>query len=391
VTVHRSFWTLLPIGVVVALTAVTALAGPQAHAAAGSPQPGTVVSAAPTAVRLTPLVRLPTRAWALTYRSTSATGAPNVVSGTLLVPARQWRGRGPRPIVSYAVGTHGLGDQCAPSRRLADGTEIELLLIGQALLRGWAVAVTDYEGLGTPGPHTYLVSRSAGHAVLDIVRAAVRVPDAGLSPQAPIGLWGFSQGGMSAGAAAEQAASYAPELDVRGAAVGGVPADLAEVVADVRDRASSTGVVVALSTGYDAAYDELDLRGALSPQGQALYDDVGDDCVDEINRKSAAYTPAMIAPADLLTSGVAGDRIAENRVGGVAPAFPAFVYHGSADETVPVRQGRELREDWCADGGRVRYVELPGVGHVDGALAGGPLAAAWLSAGFAGSAAPSGC
>src|SRR5690606_19749524 len=127
---------------------------------------------------------------------TSATGAADIVSGTLLVPRSAYSG-GARPIVGYAVGTHGLGDQCAPSAAMARGAEAELAIIGLMLLKGWAVAVTDYEGLGTPGDHTYMVGASQGHAVLDSIRAAMRVPGAGLSESAPVVVMGYSQGGSS--------------------------------------------------------------------------------------------------------------------------------------------------------------------------------------------------
>jgi len=201
-----------------------ATAGTAALAArAASAAPGDVVQAEPTTIHLDPLglLPVPVNAWHLQYRSTSALGTPNVVSGTLLVPFLPYGG--PRPIIGYAPGTHGMGDQCAASRKLADGQEIELLVIGQFLLRGWAVAVTDYEGLGTPGDHTYAVGVSEGHAVLDVARAASRVSGDGLTPDAPVVIYGYSQGGQAAGWAAQQAASYAPDLPVKGVAAGGCP------------------------------------------------------------------------------------------------------------------------------------------------------------------------
>ena len=37
---------------------------------------------------------------------------------------------------------------------------------------GYVVAATDYEGLGTPGLHPFLVGESEGRSVLDAARAA---------------------------------------------------------------------------------------------------------------------------------------------------------------------------------------------------------------------------
>ena len=62
-----------------------------------------------------------------------------------------------------------------------------MLFIKAALDRGWAVAVSDYEGLGTPGQHTYVVGRSEGRAVLDMARAAQRLPGTGLTTSTPVG------------------------------------------------------------------------------------------------------------------------------------------------------------------------------------------------------------
>ena len=115
------------------------------------------------------------RAWRVLYLSTSATGRQIAVSGAVIVPILPYGG--PRPIIGYAPGLHGLGDQCAPSRQIDAGTDTEASLISLLLGRGWAVAVTDYEALGTPGDHTYMVGPSAGHAVLDVMRAATRLVD----------------------------------------------------------------------------------------------------------------------------------------------------------------------------------------------------------------------
>src|SRR5699024_268392 len=101
--------------------------------------------------------------------------------------------------------------------------------IANLLSKGFAVMVTDYEGLGMPGGHTYVVGQSEGRALLDGVRAAQKLPGSGLSTSSPVGLMGYSQGGGAAGWAAELAGTYAPELKLRGTVAGGVPADLLAV------------------------------------------------------------------------------------------------------------------------------------------------------------------
>ncbi|KIC56968.1 lipase family protein [Microbacterium hominis] len=60
--------------------------------------------------------------------------------------------------------------------------------------RGYAIAATDYVGMGTAGPDSYLVGDTGGNAVLDAVRAAQHIEDVHASDR--VVLWGHSQGGQ---------------------------------------------------------------------------------------------------------------------------------------------------------------------------------------------------
>src|SRR5436305_4883502 len=132
-------------------------------------RPGDIIRAEPVDAYLVPGVRLRARAWRVLYISTSATGEPTAVSGTVLVPRGKPR---VRSLVGYAIGTHGIGDAAAPSRLLPRGLEWEAGMMAMALARGWALAITDYQGLGTPGDHTYMVGRALGPNVLGAMRVA---------------------------------------------------------------------------------------------------------------------------------------------------------------------------------------------------------------------------
>lgn len=345
---------------------------------------GDVVEARATTVYLAPgrLLEVPVKAWHLRYRSTSATGEPNVVSGTLLVPAAPYP-LGRRPVVGYAVGTHGLGDQCAPSAAMAGGTEAELAIMSLMLLKGWAVAVTDYEGLGTPGDHTFMAGLSQGHAVLDAIRAAVRVPDANLSAAAPVVVMGYSQGGSSAAWAAQLQPSYAPELRLRGVAAGGVPADL-RAVADHLDGTGDFGLAAAAGLGLDAAYPELRLESHLTPEGAALFGDARDDCVGDLRAKLGGRRLSELTTTDVLDLPEWRARLAENRLGASAPKAPLFLYHAKGDEIIPYELGRTLRREYCARGANILWTGLPAGSHVLGAVEGAPLAVAWLATRVAG-------
>jgi hypothetical protein len=366
------------------------LAGSGGGAAIG--QPGDIVHASATVYTLDPLLRTPmagVRATRIHYRSTNATGDSNVVSGTVLVPVLPYPGGAKRPLVSYAVGTHGLGDRCAPSNQMAAGTESEAGIIQGMLARGWAVAVTDYEGLGTPGQHTYVVGPSLGHAVLDAARAAIRLPGAGLSADTPVAIWGYSEGGAASSWAAQLQPSYAPELRLRGVATGGVPAD---VVATARnlDGGLFFGFGVSALIGLDAAHPELQLSSSLSPAGQKLVADHQNDCLGgligafALNRYSNLTTTDVLALPDWQAA------FGESRLGAIAPGVPILQYHGLLDEVIPYAVGKNLRNDWCTRGVTVQF-DTYVAEHATGVLLGAPAAMSWLAARIAGAPAPNNC
>ncbi|PXY28429.1 hypothetical protein BAY60_15815 [Prauserella muralis] len=351
---------------------------------------GTVLRSRPVSVTAYGLP-VPVRAWQVLYRSTSATGEPNAVSGTVLVPDTPWPGTGTRPLVSYAVGTHGLGPECAPSYKLARGTEQELPLIGQALRRGWAVAVTDYEGLGTPGPHTYVAGPSLGHAMLDAARAAQHLPGSGLSPSSPVGLWGYSEGGFASGWAAQLEASYAPELDIRGAAVGAPPTD-PESLAEVHDGGPFSGLVIAAALGLATAYPDAPFEEILTAEGRRAMAALATMCVEEFSTRFALRTVGSYTTVDdPMALPRWQDVLDAVRLGGTAPSSPTMIYHSPTDELVLFDQGVQLHSAWCRGGATVRFQPAVAGEHVLGAVTGAPLAVDYLAGRFAGRPAPDTC
>src|SRR5437588_2936503 len=99
-------------------------------------------------------------------------------------------------------------------------------MIAMVLARGWALAITDYEGLGTPGDHTYMVGRALGPNVLDAMRAARELEPAELPAQGPAAIVGYSEGGAAAAWAAQLQPRYAPEVPLVAVAAGAAAADV---------------------------------------------------------------------------------------------------------------------------------------------------------------------
>jgi acetyl esterase/lipase len=123
---------------------------------------------------------------------------PVTVSGAYFVP----KGTPPDagwPLVAWAHGTTGIADVCAPS--WIPRSERDAGYLNTWLQQGFAVVATDYQGLGTPGPHPYLAVRPEAYSVLDSVRAVLK----GFSNVAnKIVVIGQSQGGGAAFATARQ-------------------------------------------------------------------------------------------------------------------------------------------------------------------------------------------
>ncbi|OLR93107.1 triacylglycerol lipase [Actinokineospora bangkokensis] len=318
------------------------------------------------------------------YRSTSATGQPIAVSGRVVVPKAAWKGTGPRPVVSVAAGTRGIGDGCAPSKYL----DYEAPFVDPMLNKGWALALSDYEGLGTPGVHTYVVGQSEGHAVIDAVRAATRLPAAGLAAGGPVAFSGYSQGGGGAAWAGELAPTYAPDLKVVGITAGGTPADLI-AVSKLLDGGVGFGFLLLASLGFNAAYPELDLPRYLNAKGQELFATKQDVCVDQV----FGYVFQRIS--DYTTSNPLNDpawqsRLNENKLGARAPKAPIFLFHGQFDEIIPLEQAQTLRKQYCAAGVKVNWGTYIGEHVTTMAFASGDVVN-YLTDRFAGKAAKSNC
>jgi pimeloyl-ACP methyl ester carboxylesterase len=327
------------------------------------------------------------------YRSTNRRGQAVAVSGTVLVPTTPWVGLGSRPVIGYAPGTQGMADRCAPSRLFSEGIEYEGIGIEGLLLRGYAVAMPDYEGLGTVGIHTYMDRVSQGRATLDAVRAAQRLAGTRLDATSPVGLMGYSQGGGAAASAVELAPTYAPELRLKGAVVGAVPADLATVATNLDGGLFSAFAFFALR-GLSASYD-LDLSPYLNDAGRAAMDSVEQDCVfdllDHAFTRSADLSADGRPMSELMKRQPFASIIESQRIGTVRPTVPVLVTHSALDDTIPYAVGKQMARSWCAKGANVRFSTNVAPLHVGGMVPHVAEALPFFEARFAGVPQVSGC
>lgn len=341
-----------------------------------------------------------TKAFNVLYQSTDSLGKPNAVSGTVLVPTTAWSGTGPRPVILYAVGTQGLAQDCAPSRQFAAGSnEYENANINAALKAGYTVLVTDYAGYLNGTESTYLSGQSQGNAVLDIFKAATAIPSVGIDAAAPVGIWGFSQGGQSAAWAAEVLPNYAPGLNVKGVAAGGIPADF---LAAARFLDGNLGAAFLASgvAGLSVQYPKTvgnNFNLLASAEGKAQIAKLKTECVftalfDLQNKTLSQFTvdPANTTLDDLLGVPAVETTLLAQNLGKQPLTVPMYQYHGKADEFIPLAQDIDLKRYYCANGGKVQFDLYPSE-HIVTQFQAAPKALAWMADRFAGKPAPSSC
>lgn len=303
------------------------------------------------------------------YGSNDTHGRPVAVTGTYFEPDRPWPGEGPRPLIALGPGTQGQGDQCAPSRLFEQGIHFssglditmgyEQMFVATMVARGFAVVVTDYQGLGTPGVHTYVNRAAQAHALLDAARAAKSLPGTSLSPGGPVALWGYSQGGGASAAAVELAPVYAPELRLVGAYAGAPPADLGELMPFI-DGSALVGAIGYLLNGVFEAYPEVEpmIRPRLTAQGVDLLDRTKEQCVPETALTYAFHRVDEYFTGDgseLLRNPALGRLLAAQRIGSLRPDAPVFIDANRYDPLVPWAGANQLGRDWCALGADVQF------------------------------------
>ncbi|MCL3836292.1 lipase family protein [Aeromicrobium duanguangcaii] len=315
--------------------------GGLSSAVVGTAPPGSILEQAPAPGALTGLGIAPADATAtrVLYASTGARGETTSVSGLVIVPNAPWRGPGERPVVGVSPGTQGLADRCAASRLIESGHLNDATWIRQFHAAGYAIAMTDYEGLGTPGDHPFADNVVLGHNALDVVRAARGL---GVSATAPVFLQGFSEGGGATAGALELAPGYAPELRIAGG-----------------HATAPTGNLTAIGER-----SELDLYRPLLLLAVGLLDDGAEasGCAPEGLPRGLTDLEEL-GPAEPAREPV---RVSRSRID-----VPFAVTSAWADEIVPHDTVREAVEQWCSRGSRIVYSTSWAPSHVASGYEGG--------------------
>jgi hypothetical protein len=373
--------------------------------------PGTVLKTRTVPFHLS-TIELPITAVQLLYRSTSALGKPTVnVTSVLLPPVKLPTS----PVLSYQSFYDSLNTEDDPSYAISSGTfegqqiaKAESALITSALLAGETVVVPDTEGEEAD----FSAGPVYGYNTIDSLRAALSSPATGLSGDAKIGLAGYSGGAIATEWAAQQAPTYAPEINSKivGAAMGGVLVDPAHNLKYVEGSSSWASIIPMALDGLARAY-HLDLDPYLTDYGKELLEaDQDKSITNKVSTPGLVWSevvkPEYPSPESIPVFVKTANKLIVTRGG--TPTVPFLIGQGNGGEEFEGTPGnkpgigpgdgvmiagdvRSLAREWCSRGVAVKYSEYQHLGHIEGAGPWIPEMEAWLAERFAGVAAPQNC
>lgn len=322
-------------------------------------EPGVLLRAEP----FTESIPQGAQAWRILYTTTRTDETPAVASGVVMVPAT--RSTDPLPLISWAHGTSGFAVGCAPSilPRTFDGPAY--YMIEQAVVQqGWAVVATDYVGLGTKGPHPFLVGDQEARSVLDATRAARQLEELSLSNETVV--WGHSQGGHAALWTGQLAETYAPDVGVIAVAAMAPASNLPALVNSLETLPIGAMFGAYVLEAYSQIYADVSYDDVVTPRSQVLVEEMAYRCLHE-PAVVVSIASALILGADVYDGnpmdGPMGPYLRENVPLGPIDV-PLFIGQGLADELILPPTQAEYVQERCEMGTKLEYRTYPGLNHM---------------------------
>lgn len=262
-----------------------------------------------------------------------------------------------------------------------------------ALQRGWTIAIPDHLGPRS----AYGAARVGGQITLDGIRAVQSFAPARVA-HSRIGLAGYSGGGMATAWAAALAPTYAPDLNIAGAAYGGVPMNLIKMAEGLGYNRPhpAFGLAFAAAIGVSREYpQQIPMLHYLSGLGRQMYIGMRNACTNDILRLGAGHDAQQVTIGGraIFDDPKARRVVEENSLSlypGI-PKTPVFEWHSPTDVLIPVSSIDYTLGRYCRAGVRVQRLSTPSPDHLSAAVTGLLPAFAYLTDRFNGLPAPSNC
>jgi hypothetical protein len=270
------------------------------------------------------------------------------VTGVVVVPSAP-PPPGGYPIVSWAHGTTGTGDVCAPS----NNPPFAPPGLAELIAAGFVFAATDYYGQDgfEPGAvHPYLVGEIEGRNVLDAARAARR--DFGGSDR--VVTWGYSQGGHASLWARAIAGDYAPDLDVLGSVAFAPVTSIGTFITPGLTNPALVSFPIEVVKGWATGYREVQFDDVLVPEAADRARLTVQACSGDLGPLPGTPIGGYFRsnPANIRSWNEALELNDAPSVDGAA----VFLTHAAPDTLVPVLGSDVYVEHLCAKGAAVEYI-----------------------------------
>jgi Secretory lipase len=327
----------------------------------------------------------------LLYRTQDEQGRPTATVTTVVNPTGPLNGG----LVAYLSFYDALGDSCSPSYTLQGGDPgqsnattayAETGLVLALAAQGYAVTVPDFEG---PDLH-WVAGHESGWNTLDGIRATESY--LGMPSSQKVGLFGYSGGSIGGEWASELAPSYAPELDIVGTAIGGIPVHLAHNLRYVNGSSTWSGVMPAVLVSLARAF-HIKVNKFASKYGKQVMAQVQDQCIGSFNGNYPGLTIQQLVKKKyhaFLKIRPFAKTINKLIMGSTPghPQMPMFMGVGNADGTgdhvMIVKDVQGLAHEYCSEGVPVQLKVYDGAEHSQAGLQFFPEALAFLGQRFAG-------
>ncbi|KAH7014081.1 secretory lipase-domain-containing protein [Microdochium trichocladiopsis] len=348
----------------------------QAPAGYENASPGDILASRKAPAKLAAFQTIPLtvkEVWQVSYRSTDALGNPQASVSTIIIPYNADFSK----VVSYQIAEDAAYINCAPSYVLQTGSNtayagtgsIEVLLMAGALKQGWVVSTPDWEGPQS----SFIEGFQAAYSTLDSIRAALKSTTfTGVKPSADVQMWGYSGGALASEWAAELQASYAPELNIIGMAIGGTTPNVQNVYNTINNGLfaglsfAALGSLTKIFPDFKNAIDAQLVPGKANDFYASLERCFYDDVVSYAFQNTSTYFKTDIVK-DPIVARYLNDHCNQGFHG--VPSMPVFWYKAQNDEISPIADSDALVQKYCNAGVSITYVrEAAGEHFTEAAL-----------------------